>query len=221
MSRTLILGGGSGIGRAIQQALYPTSSTHTPTQEMIDVTEPSSIAKCLHDQGRFDHVVFSVGIQTIEKLGDVHHASSIVETNLVGFINVVNELAYTQPLYPTSIVAIVSDASRVAMRGSIAYCASKAGLAHAVRCAAREMAPAWRVNGVSPGVVDDTPMTNYIDAAVPKIRGWTTEQTREYERSMIPMGRRATKEEVADLVLSVLYGPEYLTGAIIEMTGGK
>jgi NAD(P)-dependent dehydrogenase (short-subunit alcohol dehydrogenase family) len=64
-------------------------------------------------------------------------------------------------------------------------------------------------------------MTDRLDDEIPAMRGWTTDEALSYERSLIPMERRCTKAEVAQLVLSVLDGPEYLTGAIIPITGGK
>lgn len=226
MSRTLVIGGRSGIGEALVSSLWDQSleddNIVAPTQETFDVTRDALIWPFLDRHAPFDEVVFCAGIQRIEPLGDMSEAATeIIEVNLVGFLRVVNALAHFQKGHRTSIVAVVSDASRTAMRGSIAYCASKAGLAHAVRCAAREMAPLWRVNGVSPAVVADTPMTAYIDSTVPKIRGWTSEEAEKYERSMIPMGRRASKHEVVDLICNVLRGPEFLTGSIVEMTGGK
>jgi NAD(P)-dependent dehydrogenase (short-subunit alcohol dehydrogenase family) len=223
MSRAWVIGGNSGIGKAIGDTLEERASAKVErTGPEVDVRDPLELTDFLSDHEFFDYVVFSAGIQKIEKLGHLSAAAfSIIDVNLMGFINVMDALAASQADHPTSIVAVVSDASRVAMRGSIAYCASKAGLAHAVRCAAREMAPAWIVNGVSPGIVDDTPMTEMIDAAVPGIRGWTPEQAREYETSMIPMARRAHKSEVAQAAYFALTGPAYMTGSIIEITGGK
>jgi pteridine reductase len=107
------------------------------------------------------------------------------------------------------------------MRNSIAYCSSKAALVQAVRCAARELAPHVRVNAVSPAIIEHTPMTTNIDAAVQLQRGWSEEEALEYERKLIPMGRRATKEEVAQVVLQTLAGPQFMTGSNIEITGGK
>lgn len=64
-------------------------------------------------------------------------------------------------------------------------------------------------------------MTEFIDSQVPSLRGWSLEETQAYERSMIPMGRRARKEEIAQVVIQALLGPEFMTGSIIGLTGGK
>ena len=66
-------------------------------------------------------------------------------------------------------------------------------------------------------------MTAYIDRTVPQFRNWSEEQIEEYANKVadIPIGRRLTKEEVADTLLFALEGPDGLTGSIIEITGGK
>lgn len=221
MTRTLMIGGNSGIGLTTAELIGPVD-LYTPEVHELDVRSDFSVNNYLGDRQEFDEVVYCAGIQVIESIGRLSSAAlDIIDVNYIGFLRVINRLAQEQPEHPTSIVAIVSDASRVAMRGSIAYCSSKAALAHAIRCTAREMAPHWRVNGVSPGVVEDTPMTAYIDETVPKIRKWSPEKARDYERSMIPMGRRGRKYEVARVIESVLRGPEYMTGSIVEITGGK
>jgi NAD(P)-dependent dehydrogenase (short-subunit alcohol dehydrogenase family) len=107
------------------------------------------------------------------------------------------------------------------MRGSLMYNSSKAALAFSIRNMARELAPNTVVVGVAPCIIEDTPMTEYIDETVPVFRGWTPEKAREYERSNIPLGRRLTKDEVAQTMLFALNGPEALTGSILNITGGR
>lgn len=62
-------------------------------------------------------------------------------------------------------VAISSNSARIARRGSITYCASKAALSMALRCAAREMAGSpVQVWGYEPGLLAGTPMTQQTEA---------------------------------------------------------
>ncbi len=65
-----------------------------------------------------------------------------------------------------SIVFIASIMSEVANPALVAYCASKAALVGGARSMALELAPKGiRVNCVSPGYIEDTPMmTNLIDS---------------------------------------------------------
>jgi NAD(P)-dependent dehydrogenase (short-subunit alcohol dehydrogenase family) len=219
---TLVIGGNSGIGSQVVDDLD--GNVWAPGEVELDVTEPYQISSWLMRQGvQYDRVVYSAGAHGLEMIGkmDPNPMRHIFAVNVMGFIHTLDKLRRFQGDYPTSIVAIVSDAATVPMRGSVNYCASKAALAQAIRVAARECAPDWRVNGVSPGIVDDTPMTEYIDATIPDFRGWTAEHARAYEQSQIPMSRRCTKREVAQVVISTLNGPGFLTGAIIPLTGGK
>jgi len=143
----------------------------------------------------------------------------VFDVNVFGFFNVLNQLLARQE--GGNVLALVSDSSHTPMRGSMAYCTSKAALHQAVRVAARELSPEWRVNGVSPSIVAGTRMTKFVDETVPGFRGWDPEKAAEYEKSMVPIGRRATKLEVARVMLDVLMGPAFMTGSIVEMTGGK
>jgi NAD(P)-dependent dehydrogenase (short-subunit alcohol dehydrogenase family) len=225
---TLVIGAADGnIGDAF--ALLDVNRSKivsTPTETELDVSSPIDAYKFFGSTTTvYDRIVYSAGVNNPAMIGSLY-ASDVASTfavNVSGFIHMLNALRMSDgdESVQRSIVAVVSDAATVPMRGSIAYCSSKAALAMAIRCAAREMAPWWRVNGVAPGIVADTPMTDRLDDEIPAMRGWTTDEALSYERSLIPMERRCTKAEVAQLVLSVLDGPEYLTGAIIPITGGK
>ena len=108
------------------------------------------------------------------------------------------------------------------MRTSAIYCASKAALEMAVRVASREYAPAgWRINAVAPGKVEHTPMTDYVDHRVMELRGWTMEEADDYELASTPLGRKVTKEEVAQVIEQVLFGPKAQTGEIVAVNGGR
>lgn len=229
---TLVIGGNSGIGKAFVDEdilVGQNSRIFRPGLAELDVNNDNTLEEWFSLARENDiiwyRVVYCAGVNHPAMIGDID-SQNLFETfdvNVMGFIRVLDYLKRFQNpiMYNCSILAVVSDAATVAMRGSIGYCASKAALSQAIRCAAREMAPYWRVNGVAPGVVEDTPMTAKLDKLIPAIRDWTPEHAREYEQSMIPMGRRGTPREVARVMLDVLDGPEYLTGAIIPITGGK
>lgn len=167
-------------------------------------------------------IAYFAGVNRLGPIGELdynvvdHH----FDVNVMGFIGLLNAVQASE-LKRANIVAVVSDASRTAMRTSIAYCASKAALAHAVRCGARELAPKHRVNGVSPSVIAGTPMTAYVDMEVQRLRGWTHKEALEYEGSLVPMRTRVTKQEVTEVITTTLDGPWFQTGSIIDITGGK
>lgn len=180
-------------------------------------------------------VVYAAGLNLLNPCRDTEETDlfDTFNVNVMGFIRLMRAIARRFPRQEHSIyrqlenqsrvnvVAVASDAARVAMRNSITYCASKAALVQAVRVAARELAPYVRVNAVSPAIIEGTPMTTAIDAEVRLQRNWTEEQARSYEKSLIPMGRRAEKYEVSKVILQALEGPVFMTGSNIEITGGK
>jgi NAD(P)-dependent dehydrogenase (short-subunit alcohol dehydrogenase family) len=237
MSHLLVIGGTSGIGKATVRAADRSDIFDTISaigHEDFDVRSAQSVEQTIRDVGDgnpITHTVFSAGVASLQMIPNLLNDSlgkptyrrdefeTVYDVNVFGFLRVLSALS--RSFARGRVLAIVSDASRTPMRGSIAYCSSKAALAMAVKVAARELAPMWQVNGVSPCVVEDTPMTDWIDSRVPGFRGWEPEKAREYERASIPMGRRASKEEVADIVITTITGPEFLTGSIIDITGGK
>lgn len=224
----LVIGGHSGIGKGIAELLRNMGvTTFVPSSMDLDVVDDQNEIETAIDDEKITHLVYSAGINELCWIKDVenphegNHANflSLLDVNVVGFARVLSVLTRQHPL--RSAVAISSDAASRPMRGSLMYCASKAALDMAVRCAARELAPTVRVNAISPGMTDGTLMQEYIDKTVPEFRGWTSVKARMYENSQNPMGRRATVEEIAHVTVDVLFGPEYLTGSIVTVNGGR
>jgi NAD(P)-dependent dehydrogenase (short-subunit alcohol dehydrogenase family) len=228
MRNGLVIGGNSGIGKqfisdAENDDRFEDVVWLAPSVQDMDVRNRSSVSLFVRDHGPFDFLVYCAGVNTLQWIGEIHQ--SVVDdtfaVNVEGFIWLLDAHERNHPGSSGSVVAISSDASRIAMRTSISYCSSKAALNMAVRVAARELAPRWQVNAVAPGIIADTPMTDYIDRNVPDIRGWSAERAQSYERSMIPVGRRGTKAEIAHVMRDLLQSPGYLTGTIVEISGGK
>lgn len=222
--RTLVIGGNSGIGAQVAEDLRARGDkVSTPDIEEFDVCYPGAALRYLEDELPFNRIVYSAGVNELMPLGEINSQDMmlIYEVNVLGFILLLDAVARQSHSYTSSVVAIVSDSATTAMRHSIAYASSKAALAHAIRCGARELAPWCRVNGVSPSIVAGTPMTEHVDMEVQKLRNWTAKEANDYEISLVPMRRRCTKEEVSSVVVDVLDGPEFMTGAIIPITGGK
>lgn len=239
MKRILVVGGHSGIGAAFvdymigvsKEGKHRSTMMITPPQEVLDITDELSISDYLSSEGPFTHIVSTAGVNNLKwaeelTLDDYVRDFSV---NAFGFGLLVGahmrifdpEEADRTDGYLHSALAVVSDAMRNPMRGSTVYCSSKAALAAIIRNLAREYAGHTRVNGVAPAIVADTPMSDKIDAEVPDFRGWSRDAAAKYERTMLPMGRRVTKAEVADVMYHTLFGPAYQTGTIVDITGGK
>ncbi len=110
------------------------------------------------------------------------------------------------------IVMTSSVAGLIGMGSSIAYCASKAGLNNLTVTLARTLAPKIRVNAIAPGFIDGEWLKEGFGDAYEKIRESMIERT--------PLKRVATPDSVAAGILSILMGPDLVTGHVVPHEGG-
>ncbi|UAJ16148.1 oxidoreductase [Microbacterium phage TinyMiny] len=229
--KTLIIGTGTGgIGDEVEDVLIyerdlqeESIDYYEPSIKDLDVRDQASIDMYVMNHGPFDEIVYSAGVSQLKWIPDLNwrDIDKVLDVNVAGAILVAAAHSKLFPDHPgVRYVVIVSDAAHTPMRGSISYCVSKAAAEMAVRCMARELAPAWTVVGVSPGVVEGTAMTEGLAQEIPGFRGWTEDQAKAYEGTP-PIGRRVTKREVAETVLFALTGPQALNGSILTINGGK
>jgi len=108
------------------------------------------------------------------------------------------------------IIFITSPMAHMGFAGQANYAASKAGQIGMMKSLARETAKRKiTVNSVSPGFIDTELLSDLPEA-----------QIKEY-KNMVPIKRFGKAEEVAEAVL-FLAGPgaSYVSGAVLEVTGG-
>jgi 3-oxoacyl-[acyl-carrier protein] reductase len=110
-----------------------------------------------------------------------------------------------------SIVNISSMSGKVGNPGQTNYSAAKAGIVGMTKAAAKELAHhGVRVNAIQPGLIR-TPMT---EAMTPEAYAATA--------ATIPMRRAGEPEEVANVVAFLASDlASYLTGAVLEVSGGR
>jgi len=106
------------------------------------------------------------------------------------------------------IINIVDIHSARPLRNHAVYGPAKAGLAMLTRSLARDLAPAIRVNGVSPGAIL-WPEDNMPDSVKDNIIG------------QVPMKRAGEPGDIADCVLYLVRDARYVTGQIIAVDGGR
>jgi NAD(P)-dependent dehydrogenase (short-subunit alcohol dehydrogenase family) len=109
-----------------------------------------------------------------------------------------------------SIVAISSVSATLPDSGMGIYCASKAALDMIIRVAAREWAPAVRVNAVAPGVTD-TPM---LDIRIPRDGKWLGGVA-----GRTALFRLGSPEDIAATVIG-LHSMHWVTGQVLTCDGG-
>lgn len=110
-----------------------------------------------------------------------------------------------------AIVNISSISGKVGMIGQTNYSAAKAGIVGLTKAAAKELAHRGvRVNAIQPGLIR-TPMTEVL-----------REDILAQKLAEIPMGRIGEPAEIASVALFLASDESsYLTGAVLEVTGGR
>lgn len=239
----LVTGGSRGIGRAIVQRLsaagHPVVFTYTLDREgaadvvaharaagadvhalACDATDPDAPARLFDAGAALGDVrvlVHNAGVTgPISELRDASDATlrRVVDVDLLAVLRSCREASarWADGSSDRCIVNVSSIAARTGAPGEyVWYAACKAGVDALTRGLARELAPARvRVNAVAAGTTDTT-----IHA-----RAGRPDRTRAVA-ARVPLGRVAAADEIAAAVVW-LAGPDagYVTGAVLEVTGG-
>jgi len=166
------------------------------------------------EHGKLDILVNNAGLI---RLGTIKSAT-VDDWDLQIDVNLKGPFLMSNAFLPhmnegSSILNIASTVGLRAMRGAVAYCASKGGVVNLTRAMALDLAGKIRVNCICPAVVD-TPMVAE--------RLSTGRVTRQDFDEVQPIGRMGKPEEIAAMALH-LCGPEseWTTGSIITVDGGQ
>ncbi|MBD0021624.1 SDR family oxidoreductase [Gordonia pseudamarae] len=229
----VVIGGGSGIGRAVAAGLVEDGyrvtvadrdegNAATVAAEIgavsarVDVTDESGVEALFADAARGGELHAVVNTAGISSWGpmidhDVQLWRDVLEVNLVGAFIVLKH-AGRAVADGGSLVSLASLNARQPGDGLSAYCASKAGLAMLTQVAALELAPRRiRVNAIAPGLVI-TPLTEGLQA-IDGIEGDYVENT--------PLGRSGTPEEIAGAARYLCSDiAAWITGEVLDINGG-
>ena len=241
----LVTGGSRGIGRAVAREFAAHGATvvvqfradraaATDTLASLggagghlavaaDVADPeqarSLVGRVVDTLGRVDVLVNNAGVYQEHPVLETSYEDWVevwrrtIEVNLLGPANLIHAVA------PHMVAAgggrIVNVSSRGAFRGEPhhpAYGASKAGLNSLGQSMARALGGhGIYVTTVAPGYVD-------TDMAAPFLEGPEGDAI----RSQSPLGRAATAEEVARVVMFLATpGAESTTGAVVDVNGAS
>lgn len=148
-----------------------------------------------------------------------------IDVNLYGTINMIKAFVNSSihKGWRKKIIVIGSMAHNRVLNGSATYCASKAGVAHFVRCAAWELAPkGYDVYCIHPSNVDGTPMAQETIDGLARYRGMTQSEAKAYWSHDYIRGRSLNQLDIVALVKFLLTAEaEFLSGQQFEMTGGQ
>ena len=234
----VVTGGGSGIGRAIAEALaaagVPVAVVDLMAESGKDAVGKISGAggKATFVQGdvsRWSDVDAAVdtAVRQLGPLGILVNAAGILDgyapmeeltpsvwerviaINLGGtFFGCKRALVEMVPRGEGRIVNIASVAGLNPGGSSIGYATSKAGLIHLTRCLAVALAPEVSVNCVAPGLMEGTRMTSRLRP-----------ETAEGARQRAVLKRAASVEDVADQVVAFCR-TDSVTGQVLNVDAG-
>ncbi|MBA4857478.1 SDR family oxidoreductase [Nocardia farcinica] len=228
----VVTGAGRGIGAAIARRLHrdgyhvvvadlDSDSAKRVADEIdgtaaaVDITDPAAAAELSASLPRVDALVNNAGIFPPAPIATVSPA----EFRKVMDVNVLGTLIMTQALIPqltaapeAAVVNVASIAAKAVTPGTAAYSPSKAAVVSLTKLCAVELAEfGIRVNAIAPGGVLTEGTANV-----------SADEEREARfNALVPLGRRARPEDIADTV-PFLLGPDarYVTGQILYVDGG-
>src|SRR5215208_4803057 len=182
--------------------------------DVSDVAQVDALfARASAELGRIDILVNNAGINIdgLLRSADPVAWQKVLAVNLSGPFNCMR--AAIPCMRERGWGRIISVSSIVAERGVAGtpyYATSKAGLIGLTKSTAVEVARRGvTVNAVLPGYLDTALLADY------------TEQQRDAVRAQIPIGRFGEPEEVARVIAFLASADaSYITGALIEVTGG-
>jgi 3-oxoacyl-[acyl-carrier protein] reductase len=165
--------------------------------------------------GRCDILINAAGINKVVPVSHIDKFSdelfdSIMDTNLKGTFVCVREFL---PLLKKDTGLVINLSSLSAYSGNninLAYAASKAGVNSLTRTLARGLAPSVRVIGIAPG---------YLENATSGIN--KPPEFNEKISAEIPLNRVATGDDIADVIMSLVNGMNYINGETIKVDGGR
>ena len=226
----VVVGGASGIGRAVAHALAADNCRVTVadrntdgaravaaelgdphTAATVEVTDEDSVRALFGQADTLDVVVNTAGYSGVGLITElaVEDFRSVVDVCLTGAFLVIKHAA-PRLRDGGALVSLSSLNGRQPAAAMSAYCAAKAGLSMLTQVAALELAPRGiRVNAVAPGFVH-TPLTEPA-TQIPGVLDEYLENT--------PLGRAGTPEDIAEAVM-FLSKASWLTGEVLDLNGG-
>ena len=163
--------------------------------------------------GEFQILVHGSGIRIDSIVGMMHESDwcKVIDTNLTGTFNMCKFAVQNMMRKKYGrIIIITSPVGRFGFAGQSNYAASKAGQVAFMQSLSKEVASRKiTVNCVSPGFIE----TDFI--------GDLSEEQKKSYLDMVPLRRFGLPEDVAHPVLFLAsVESAYITGAILEVTGG-
>lgn len=226
MREVLITGSKSGLGKYIKDEFEKQTDfiIHGPSIMEMDVKKLEECKSYSKEVAAVDILINCAGLNLINPIEKVHgdEWDLVMNTNAKGILNTTK--AFLPQLIDSAgtILNVVSNACRIPMTHSIAYNASKGAAEIMTKQMARELTKQYGiiVFGINPNKMEGTKMSEYIERVVPKMRGWTYQQAREYQLGALLTGEETKPEWIAELVVWLLSKQrrhKYLSGCLLDL----
>lgn len=189
-----------------------TVSVETCQCDVKDQEAVKAMCKDIIVKGGVYGIINNAAVSYVGLMTDMSYSewNDVIDTNLNSMFYVTHELVPSMVNKKEGRIINVSSVwGNVGASMEVAYSTAKGGVNAFTKALAKELAPSnVQVNAVAFGCID-TAMNKCF-----------SEDDMEALRQEIPADRIGTPGEAAEMILSVLEGPEYLTGQIITMDGG-
>ena len=180
--------------------------------DLLDIAKlPSLIEQTTATFGRLDALINNASSFYATPVGEITPAAweDLIGTNLRAPAFLCQAAAAALRRTQGSIVNITDIHARRPLKNYVVYTIAKAGLTGLTRSLARELAPEVRVNAIAPGPIL-WPDDEQFD-----------ELSRQRIVSQTPLKREGTPDDIARAVHYLLVDASYVTGATIEVDGGR
>ncbi len=233
----LVIGAGSGIGRATAKGLADFGARVTAADAnleaaeaaaaelresgydasgvQVDITDADQVRALVTGMPSLDALVCTPSINVRKKLTDItgEEFDRVIDVNLKGSFNVMKEAGTVMAAQGKgSMVFFSSIRSQVVEPGQGVYAATKAGTLQMIRALASELGRnGVRANAVAPGVVE-TPLTEQIKAQPQWYQAYA-------EKSAL--GRWSQPSELVGAVIYLVSdAASFVTGSLLYVDGG-
>ncbi|MFZ9075309.1 MAG: SDR family NAD(P)-dependent oxidoreductase [Flavobacteriaceae bacterium] len=220
----LIVGGSSGIGKAIAELLSPSNNLfiasrtadnlthlnvkHIPFDATTDDLDISALPEQLHG---FVYCPGSINLRPFKGLG-IDAFESDFQLNVMGAVKVLKSvLGQLAASVSSSVVFFSTVAVQTGMPFHSSIAASKGAIEGLTRSLAAEFAPKIRVNAIAPSLVDTPLAAKFLN----------NETKLEKANERHPLGRVGNAKEIAQAA-AYLLGEEssWMTGKVLQLDGG-
>lgn len=194
-----------------------------------DVTDRDTITglcrELMEEHGPAYVLVNAAGIMEISPFEEATEETwrRVLDINLMGTVNCIQAvIGRMREEGRGKIINFASKAGKMGSKLMTVYGASKGAVITLTQALAMEYAPyKLNINCICPDIIDDTGVWQQANAMYAQNLHISREEVKELYEGKVPLGRFATKEDIADLVSFYVISGDDCTGQALNITGGR